>query len=1578
MSRRRDKKERRNVDLQEADVEKQLDDQPASTNKTLLMRAQAALLEKLSSFDGSGDVVLWIDEWTYATSALDEATKLAFLRLKLSGVAADEFRSFDDDTRTDVGESLNELKLRFARVGASTAFEELLVLHQKPEEPVPKYFMRLRSLARRAGLQPGEQVVVLRAWRGLSAPLAGHVAQRASAEKRTPLQLTLQELEALAQQKEAELGAVLASTEFRLSSSPPRAAVRATTSAITLEDIDRRLTTLTTALDRLSNMVEGLQRPNANSNRPQPRGGQRFFSNNNNTNQMNYNNYNTGSRGGPLPSGGQVREQYPLHQQAQQPERPRGPEGQQRRVAAVLPSDDSADGAAAGAACMCCTPSVEAHTVTTSTRELGHSLYLPLWAYAAGDRCQPTFALVDTGSHATLVSSSMLTALPSGAVVAIHKEPMTLRSASAHIIKSNEVVELKLDVRTVDGLVKPINITAHVVEALEPPIIIGAETLTSWDAKIAMALREISLSLPGGSCTVALRLEWLAPRTAAIVTLQATLLESTDLPVATDVMEPVDLPHPMPAEVDDVEDACARVVAKLLDTVPPGTLDEQQHTKLSEGLKKMPDALLPSFEPDRRAQLGVCHRIDVGDAQPIASPPYRVSRAEDPVVEEELRKLLTKGIITPSSSPWAANLVVVDKKDGTKRLCVDYRKLNAVTKADKYPLPRIDDLLDKLQRAKLFSTLDLKSGYYQIPLDAADREKTAFVCRQGLYEFSVMPFGLVNAPATFQRTMAQVLQPVLGHAVLVYLDDIVVFSPDVDTHVDYLLETIRLLEKSKLFINQDKCYLLRKNIEFLGYVVSEAGLAPSTSKTLAVRAYPRPTSVTEVRRFLGLTNFYRRFISSYSKLAEPLVRLTRKDVPFLWNNECHAAFHALIEALCTAPVLTIPPNDDSVQFVLATDASTIGIGATLLVQPIQKDSLTLAADQCRVVAYHSRTLDDAERRYTTSELECLALVDAIKAWRHYLDGTTFLVVTDHESLRFLHTIGAASRRLQRWALTLQGFSFGIIHRAGKAMEFVDALSRAPLAAHAAVRVTTPGQSDKLSEAHIKKAQARERCCVAVKDYLENRTLPPNTSVPSPAEIVVLAKDMIVMNGVLVQLWAPRKADSLSAHAVQQRRVWLPTKELQEEALRVLHDDLLAGAHLGYDRTVARLRERFWWPTMLHDTKQYIAECVMCAARKKPTGKPPGQLQSIVATYPLDVLAVDLVGPLPETKDGNRYILTATDLFTKYGQAYAIKDATALTFAKTIVEQFISRFGSVKQLLSDQGGNFLADLSTALYEVIKAKKLTTTGYHPQCNGQVERFHQVLYMMLSMFVNQYTQNDWDEYLHYVCFAYNTSTHHTTGVTPHLLFFGRDPILPVDIIAPNMRDSLELITSQEYVERVKQNMAAIFAWVRGHTQQAKDKQRRAYDAAHRDVEYGVGQRVWVFSPAVSMGLSKKLAHLWSGPWVVTKQRTKLVYEVAHTENAEKKDVVHILRLKPCHTPQQMDFAAASEGKTEEVAQPVEYEVERILDMRLSPRGSIEYLVKWRNWAKRHSTWEPEEHLEHAQDSLRQFLAARQPVGT
>ncbi|UYV77021.1 hypothetical protein LAZ67_14002906 [Cordylochernes scorpioides] len=694
-------------------------------------------------------------------------------------------------------------------------------------------------------------------------------------------------------------------------------------------------------------------------------------------------------------------------------------------------------------------------------------------------------------------------------------------------------------------------------------------------------------------------------------------------------------------------------------TLDPG-LSEIQRLQLVSCLDEFIDIFDFGSTPIKPTST-VKHKINTGDHSPIKQRPYRVAPSERRLIQDEVNKMIENHIVKPSESPWSSPVILVRKKDGTWRFCVDYRRLNKITKKDVYPLPRIDDALDSLASSSYFSTMDLRSGYWQIEVDEKDREKTAFITPDGLYEFQIMPFGLCNAPATFERMIDSVLGSLKWNMCLCYLDDIVVYAPTFEEHLRRLQLVLSCIQKAGLSLNHKKCLFGSRRIKILGHLVDANGIHPDPDKVEAVSKFPRPRNISELKSFLGLCSYYRRFIENFADKARSLHDLLKTEKQFYWDAAQEKAFEVLKTALISEPVLG--HFDESADTHLHTDASGHGIGAVLL---------QIQGGKEWPIAYASRSLTKAENNYSTTEKECLAVVWSISKFRPYLFGRPFTVVTDHHSLCWLVGQKDPSGRLARWALKLQEFDVTVIYKSGRKHKDADCLSRSPL--------ENDQPSAVMSLTNVDIEQTKDPDLAKIIDNLNSG---------------YTRKEFSIIDGILY-----KKNYSTTG------RPWLMMipKHLRSEVMADLHDAPTAG-HLGFARTYDKVKKRFYWPGLYRTVRQYVSHCRECQRRKKLPRRPAGQLVSIPPVEkPFYKVGVDLLGKFPVSKDGNRWIIVCTDYMTRFTTAYH-PQTNGLTerFNKTLGDM-LSMYTGVEQKDWDQ----VLPYVTFAYNTAKQE---ATGYTP---------------------------------------------------------------------------------------------------------------------------------------------------------------------------------------------------------------------------------------------------------------------------
>lgn len=862
------------------------------------------------------------------------------------------------------------------------------------------------------------------------------------------------------------------------------------------------------------------------------------------------------------------------------------------------------------------------------------------------------------------------------------------------------------------------------------------------------------------------------------------------------------------------------------------------------------------------------HKIDTQGEMPIRQRPYRATPKQKEEINRQVSDMLKAEIIRPSNSPWAAPVILVEKKTGDQRFCVDYRKLNKVTKKDSYPLPRIDETLDSLYGMKYFTTLDLLAGYWQIELDEEAKEKTAFITGNELYEFNRMPFGLCNAPATFQRLMNRVLRTVLGKKALVYLDDVIVYSDSLENHLTNLEEVLDLVRKAGLKIKISKCKFVKKSVEFLGHIISESGISPDPSKIESIKNYQRPQSIEDIRSFLGLAGYYRRFIPHFGTIAQPLTKKTHKELAnklFEWTSEDQKAFDTLRTCLITPPILAYP--DFSQEFLLFTDASNYGVGAVLSQVQDKKEV---------VIAYASRQLKKPEINYATIEKEALAVIFAIKQFRHYLSDTHFTVISDHRPLQWLENQKDHSGRLGRWAILLSNLNYKIVYRPGRIHQNADCLSRLKVSAISIGKENT----------NICKEQANDWLCTQIRNYLETGVLlDKNLATKLP----IWAKEIEFFNVIenILYRFEPSTKNSRRNEVTQQ--LVLPLT-LRPNVLKSLHDDPSAG-HLAFLRTYLRVKSNYYWPSMKRDIKNYCETCITCAANTKNRHRVflyPHE----AANAPFEVIGIDFVGPIrPMSTAGNSHILVITDYFSKWVEAVALPNQLATTTADALYKTVIQRHGPPKVIISDRGTNFTSKLFQYFCEKFKIDHRLTTAYNPASNGETERYNRTLASMLRKLLKDGQHQDWEELLGDVCFAYRNSVHSSTLETPYYLVHGRDPNVAINQYLQAVPE--KVISQSDYLERLSERLRFSFAKAKEENEKARRRQKEQYDKRAKALEYKIGDKVLLDVRVVANGDSKKFTSKFKGPYRVIRVFKNFTVDIA--DNSYKIQKVHMNRLKP-----------------------------------------------------------------------------------
>lgn len=880
---------------------------------------------------------------------------------------------------------------------------------------------------------------------------------------------------------------------------------------------------------------------------------------------------------------------------------------------------------------------------------------------------------------------------------------------------------------------------------------------------------------------------------------------------------------------------------------------------LSERERSQVEEVIKEFEEISSEKRGlgrthlITHKIDTGDHPPIKQRYYQMSPEKLAEMNRQLDQMLADDVVEPSQSPWNNPVTLVTKSDGSFRFCLDSRKLNAISKHDAYPAPHVNHILDQLKGAKYLTSLDLKSAYFQTLLTEDSREKTAFtVPSRGLFQFKVMSFGLTSASATQQRLMDRLFGPEFPN-VLVYNDDLVLWSSStLADHLDLLRKVKVKLREANLTINMSKCQFCRKQLKYLGHVVDEYGLRTDPDKVKAIVDFPTPTCRKEVKRFLGTASYYRRFIQNFSNRAGPLNSLTstRKGAPpFSWSPEADAAFNDLKLALTSAPVLACP--DFTKPFAVHCDASDYGIGGTLT---------QVVDDEEHPVAYCSRSLNPAERNYSATEREALAVVHVVEHFRPYLEGSKpFRIITDHASLKWFLNLKNPTGRLARWGCRLSPYNYTIEHRKGSQNVVPDALSRAiPVSVSL---IGTPLSGDLWYDNIIKRCTEKPQAC-------------PNFQL---------------IDG---RLYRFTKSNNKLSGDFQWKEV-IPM-EFRESIIKDNHSEPLA-AHLGVAKTYKRLKLRYFWPGMYKDTADFVKKCTTCNAYKHSALATPGFMgEPKVCCRPFQCISIDLVGPLPMSRQQNIYLLVVVCCFTKYCLLFPLRRATGKVIAQRLEDHVFLVHGIPQTIISDNGSQFVSHEVQTLYQRYNIPQVHLGPvYCPQVNT-VERYNRTVITAISSFVEN-DHRTWDVNIHKIQFAINTSVNESTSYTPFMLVHGREAVADGTIYnSVNEISELDILPRDAYASNLG-HLGDIFKNVKASLKKAHDRNIKYYNGKRRDISFDVGDLVWKRTykqSAANKYFSAKLAPKYERCKVIRKL-SPLVYEL-EDENGKFLGKWHIKDFK------------------------------------------------------------------------------------
>jgi len=1096
----------------------------------------------------------------------------------------------------------------------------------------------------------------------------------------------------------------------------------------------------------------------------------------------------------------------------------------------------------------------------------------------------PVSILIDTGATGIFVSSTLVES--AGLAVEVKQRPHVVKLADKTLVTSTRLARVPFHLQGVDQLVE-----AHVLDNLDYDLVLGTPWQTAVDAWLQPSRGTTLLKVKtrtGIQTKAWFHEQYFAEnrqldgaRLISFKQLSKLAAREAKLPLIRRQLEFQTLHiNALPEEQEEDE------------TVPAGSSDPAFEELLKEFKDVVPPD--PDFKTSYPPQRSVEHAIEIipGSAPPSCNY-YKQSPEKDRETERQLQELLDQGYIRPSVSPFGSPTILVKKKGGAMRFCIDYRKLNNITVKNSTPMPAADDLLEKLHGAKYFSKIDLASGYHQIRVKEADVHKTAFNTRFGHYEWRVLPFGLCNAPATFSRVMHDVLRPFLDRFCVCYLDDILIYSSNMEDHLSHVKEVLRTLRQHQLIAKHSKCAFGLQQVDFLGHVISQDGISMDPDKVQAVEEWPRPANQTDVLQFLGLTGHYRRFIHKFSDIAAPMSDLVGKDLRWKWGADQDAAFEQLKKALTTAPILA-PPNPDE-PFIVTCDASDIGVGACLS-QGTGKDE--------RVIAFMSRKLNDTQRRYEVHDRELLSVKLALEKWRHHLQGPHRVkVYTDNWATKFILTKPQLTPRQARWMAVLYEFNLDIEHKPGSANVIADALSRRPdhaadcmtlqLGALTVGEFTTDGFPDGVLRLNATTLQIGVAVDViqrvqaaAAQDAVYQRVMTDLSPNKRPGKRY--RRDFVIKDGLLYKVNG------------EDHRLYVPQCALQHELLQQAHDGPMAG-HLGRDKMFSRLSDNFYWPRMKMQVQDYCRTCPVCQAAKSTSQKQLGLHQPLaIPEWIGQSVSMDFIVELPRSIRGHTAILVIVDRLTKRvalepTTTHVTAQETAYLFSKA---WFSLGMGLPQEIVSDRDPRFLSDFWQHLHQQLGVKLSMSTPYHPQTDGQTERVNRTLEDMLRSYVSPY-QTDWDSYLPSAAHAINTAQQDSTKAAPLKLCQGWLPSDPVTVANPRSSAGRPPQSTTEHLKFVTEGVQQ----AKECLLQAQQRQANAVNKGRRAASFQVGDKVYLSAAFIKqimpVSATAKLAHRFVGPFQISKVVSEgSAYQLAlPKEYSAMHNVVYVGHLKAYH---------------------------------------------------------------------------------
>lgn len=952
--------------------------------------------------------------------------------------------------------------------------------------------------------------------------------------------------------------------------------------------------------------------------------------------------------------------------------------------------------------------------------------------------------------------------------------------------------------------------------------------------------------------------------------------------------------------------------------------DESQENRV---LKSLIDNYITVFSTEKEALTVTPYyytTIKQNTEQVVYRRPYNIPLSYHERVNEQLKSLEKQGIIRPSRSPFNAPLIPVPKKDGGLRLCLDFRALNKTLRDDRYPLPNITNILNQLGQSNLFSCLDLKQGYLQIPLQEEAKEKTAFNSPGSHWEFNSLPFGLKTAPAIFQKIINTVLTGLIGTQAFVYLDDIIILGDTFANHVKNLERVLERLRDAKLTIKMEKCIFFKEQVDYLGHVISKEGIRPQPIKIAAIQNIPIPQTVHDLQSFLGLTNYYRKFIASYSEIVGPLLKINRgkkgtlkknDKTPLVWTDEARVAFSTLKDKMINSVTLRFP--DFSKPFILTTDASNYSIGGVLQ----QADS----ENKLRPISFFSRKLNAAEQRYSTVEREALGVIYGLQANRPLILGYPIEIHTDHRPLVWLLQIASPNGRIARWQTLMSEYDFTITHIPGKDNIIADFMSRmkalrdteielidprddmSGLDVHARENVNDQVQSVALVLRDKKAPENEESICV--EDSLD-WSIEEISKLQDEQPAYKLIKSMLKDGTNIHEIEDELKRNKLNVKMPLSRlqvenevlylqvinpygdttKVVVLPPEYIHKAISLGHSSATAG-HGGTKVTLARCKKFCTWPGMKRAIEDYVRKCVTCTRFKRVGNYHPAPLRHYPdVTVPFERIHMDLVGPMGVSDNGYKYVLTIIDVLTRYLITVPLRSKEAREVAKALYVNVICIHGVPQTLVTDQGSEFVNSVMQEIASELLMRHAKITAYHPSANGIIERANYTIVNILRTMVLG-NISIWDTMLPTCTLAYNTAYHRSIRESPFFLLFLRDPRMPYTMLESPQKPWYDI---DSYKQEISVIAKKVYERCQMYLEEGREEMERNYKPS-KVKPLKVGDRVFL-KHIPTRKEPKKLQSIFDGPYRVVDKISDVVVKIRNLRTS-KLVTVHTDRVKVLH---------------------------------------------------------------------------------